>query len=111
MPNISQSLFIKGAALIGCYINSKPFSLLRHDMQINSHWPPEVGTRLAPYAGTDCWSSESDIELFLQLIKTSRLDLQPFISHRVSWQQLPDIYKRVQSGDSSMLGVLIDWNS
>jgi 2-desacetyl-2-hydroxyethyl bacteriochlorophyllide A dehydrogenase len=111
MPNISHTLFLKGASLTGCYINSKPFTLHRRDLTITEHWPPKATEKLVEYQGVDSWSGEADIALIMRLLSSSRMDIRPLITHRFAWQELPALYKRVVSGDSSMLGVVIDWNT
>jgi len=31
------------------------------------------------------------------------------ITHRVSWEELPDIYQRLDQGEREIVGVVVDW--
>lgn len=109
LPNFSHQMFLKGATFIGGYINSKPYALYRSDLQIADSWPPKASERLQPYRNSDSWTSDADIRVIMRLIQQGSLDLQPLITHRFSWRDLPGAYESVWRKDSTMLGGLIDW--
>jgi hypothetical protein len=31
------------------------------------------------------------------------------LTHRIGWQELPDIYRRLDEGDLDIVGVTVDW--
>lgn len=110
MPPIDDPIMQKGASLIGTYVNSKPFKLKRADLLIESGWPPVMSSRLNRYANSDCWTSDEDIQVFLNLIKYGRLDITPLISHEFSYTEIPEAYdKYVWNMDPGLTGGLISW--
>lgn len=110
MPPIDDPIMQKGASLIGTYVNSKPFKLKRADLLIEGGWPPVMGSRLNRYANSDCWTSDEDIQVFLNLIKYGRLDITPLISHEFSYTEIPEAYEKyVWNMDTSLTGGLISW--
>jgi 2-desacetyl-2-hydroxyethyl bacteriochlorophyllide A dehydrogenase len=109
LPDYAHRLMMKGATLIGGYINSKPFALYRSDIEITDQWPPTMRSGLQRYGHSDCWSSDEDIRVILKLLRSGSLDIGPLISHHVDWQQLPDIYQRVWNREPALLGGLICW--
>jgi threonine dehydrogenase-like Zn-dependent dehydrogenase len=40
---------------------------------------------------------------------SGRLDIGPMITHRVSYQDLPEVYRQLDAGMSTIVGVLVDW--
>lgn len=109
-PNITQSLMMKGAVLIGGYVNSKPWALHRTDIAI-SEWPPVVAEGSAPYVNRDVWTTGEDIRAILNLMRYGSLDVRPLISHRFSVEEIPAAYELVWNKDPSLLGGLIDWTA
>lgn len=67
MPPIDDPIMQKGASLIGTYVNSKPYKLRRADLLIEGAWPPVMGKKLNRYVNSDCWTSDEDIQVFLNL--------------------------------------------
>ena len=110
-PNITQGLMMKGAVLIGGYVNSKPFALRRTDLEITDAWPPVVAHGSHRYANRDIWTSDDDIRAILNLIRYGSLDISPLISHRFSVEQIPEAYDMVWQKDPSLLGGIIQWRS
>ena len=92
MPPIDDPIMQKGASLIGTYVNSKPYKLRRADLLIEGAWPPVMGKKLNRYVNSDCWTSDEDIQVFLNLIKYGKLDITPLISHEFSYKQIPEAY-------------------
>lgn len=108
-PDLTEALMMKGATLIGGYINSKPFSLQRRDMLIGRQWPPAVDPEPRRYHNTDFWTSDNDIRAVIELIRLGRLDIDALISHRFTTEQIPDAYRLVWNSDPSLLGGVIRW--
>jgi len=107
--SIMRTLFMKGAQLIGSYVNSKPFSLKRYDLEFPEHWPPKVSKEAARFRSSDIWTSDEDIRCILNLIKYGALDLRPLITHRFSVEQIPEAYQLVWDKDPGLLGGIICW--
>lgn len=109
VPDITTNLFNKGAALIGGYVNSKPFSLKRNDLTIEVEWPPILTGRAERFISSDIWTSDEDIRVYLNLLKYGALDIRPLITHRFTPDQIPEAYDLVWQRDSSLVGGLICW--
>ena len=111
MPPIDDPIMQKGASLIGTYVNSKPYKLRRADLLIEGAWPPVMGQKLNRYVNSDCWTSDEDIQVFLNLIKYGKLDITPLISHEFSYKQIPEAYADYvfPHVNPDMTGGLICW--
>ena len=101
-------LMMRGASLVGGYVNSKPFRLMRTDLEIRQ-WPPSVCDVQQEYQVKSEWSSEEDIRAFLNLLRYHRIDIDHLISHRFSWQNLDEAYQLVKNHDPKLMGGLIEW--
>ena len=55
------------------------------------------------------WDRGRCMRLTVDMLSRGRLAIEPMITHRVTWNQLPDIYQRIDQGDLSILGVVVDW--
>ncbi len=66
-----------------------------------SYGHPSPGTR---------WDRERSKALTLDLLVRSRLNVHPIITHRFDWQELPDVYRRMDASAPEMIGVVIDWS-
>jgi len=104
-----RGLFMKGATLIGSYVNSKPFYLKRRDIVFNEKWPPGLSDRETRFTSSDIWTSDEDIRTVMNLIYYGSLDLRPLITHRFSVEQIPEAYEMVWKKDRSLIGGLICW--
>lgn len=111
LPPIDDPIMQKGASLIGTYVNSKPYKLKRADLQITDTWPPFMEQRLTPYQNSDVWTSDEDIKVFLNLVKHGRLDITPLISHRFTYQEIPEAYDKYvyPKASKEITGGLIAW--
>lgn len=111
MPPIDDPIMQKGASLIGTYVNSKPYKLKRADLLIEGAWPPVMGKKLNRYVNADCWTSDEDIKVFLNMIKYGKLDITPLISHTFKYTEIPEAYANhvFPEVDPSVTGGLIDW--
>jgi 2-desacetyl-2-hydroxyethyl bacteriochlorophyllide A dehydrogenase len=103
-----QKLGMKGATLIGAYVNSKPWSLFRTDVEMPD-WPPSMAPGLKQDFGGEPWSSDADIRAVLQLIRYGQLDLRPLITDRVTPDAAPATYDRVVHQDRQLIGGVIRW--
>lgn len=108
-PQYDRNLMMKGASLIGTYVNSKPFALRRADLTIKGTWPPVMDGQLRRYTGTEVWTSDEDIRVFLNLIRYGAINIRPLISHRFSYEEIPKAYELVWKQDPSLIGGLICW--
>ena len=111
MPPIDDPIMQKGASLIGTYVNSKPYKLRRADLLIQGAWPPVLGEKLTRYCNSDCWTSDEDIQVFLNLIKYGKLDITPLISHEFKYTDIPKAYAENVYPDvnPAMTGGVICW--
>jgi len=107
--DFTNGLMMKGATLIGGYINSKPFALQRSDITIAGKWPPVIADGWRRYVNSDVWTSDEDIRVILNLIRYGSLNLRPLISHRFSFKQISEAYELVLNREPSLLGGVIDW--
>ncbi len=55
------------------------------------------------------WDRDHCMRLTLDMLSRGRLAIEPMITHRVPWHQLPEMYRRLDQGDLSILGVVVDW--
>ncbi len=56
------------------------------------------------------WDRDHCMRLTVDMLSRGQLAIEPMITHRVPWHQLPDIYRRLDQGDLSILGVVVDWS-
>jgi NADPH2:quinone reductase len=103
------NLTMKGATLIGGYVNSKPFSLKRYDLTMKVQWPPILVDEPSRFVSSNAWTSDEDIRVILNLIKYGSLNIKPLISHRFTPAQVPEAYEKVWKKDFDLLGGLICW--
>jgi threonine dehydrogenase-like Zn-dependent dehydrogenase len=45
----------------------------------------------------------------MRMLMDKTLVLSPLVTHRVSWRELGNVYKKVVAGDKSVIGAVIDW--
>ena len=85
--------------------------LRRADLEIAGTWPPVMNTTLHPYRNADVWTSDEDIQVFLNMIKYGKLDITPLISHEFSYTELPEAYAKYvfPEVNPDMTGGLIRW--
>ena len=104
-----HKLMMKGASLIGTYVNSKPFRLKRADLMIDGNWPPVIDKSLKRYVNSDVWTCDEDIRVFLDLVYYKKIDIQPLISHRWNYKDISAAYEKVWQLDPTITGGLISW--
>lgn len=57
----------------------------------------------------DRWDRNSSIALTLDLLARGEIDPTPMITTRCSWREMPEVYPKLDQGDQSIVGVVIDW--
>ena len=55
------------------------------------------------------WDRMNSMKLTTRLIASGSLHVDPMITHEFSWQDLPDVYHRLDQGDTDILGAVIRW--
>lgn len=106
--DIHERLTMKGASLIGAYVNSKPWSVSQTNVEI-IHWPPTLAPGSRPHIGTRPWSSDDDVRVVLNAIKYGTLDLRPLITHRFTPDEISSAYDMVVRQERSLIGGVICW--
>ena len=56
------------------------------------------------------WDRQRSIGLTLELLKSGRLDVSPMITHRIEAASLPEMYRRLDEGEPSVVGVVVQWD-
>ena len=56
------------------------------------------------------WDYDRSVRLTLDLMTEGRINIEPMITHRLGWQELPDAYTRLGKGDGSLIGVVLRWS-
>jgi len=70
----------------------------------NSSHPPE-GVHEMP------WNMKRHTRLFLDLLSSGSLNVEPLVSHRVPYTEGPDAYRMLLEDRSQAMGVVINWDS
>lgn len=55
------------------------------------------------------WDRCTSRQLTLELLASGRIALEPMITDRIDWVELPTIYDRLAEGESSIVGVVAAW--
>lgn len=108
-PKYVEKLMMKGASLIGTYVNSRPFVLRRADLQIQGTWPPVMNTKMRRFASFEGNSCDEDIRVFLNLLYYGYLDISPLITHRFSYTDMTKAYEEVWNKNPNLIGGVISW--
>ena len=56
------------------------------------------------------WDRRRSNALTLELLLKKKLLVSPMITARFDWQELPDVYRRMDEGDKGLVGVVIRWS-
>ena len=65
---------------------------------------------LTSYGYTDDrWDRMTSMRLMLDMLESGDLEVAPMLSHEFDWSEIPDVYRRMDEGDSELLGVVIRW--
>lgn len=55
------------------------------------------------------WSCDRTSALTIDLLARRRLKIAPMLTHRFSWEEIPEVYRRMDAADHSIVGAIIDW--
>ena len=55
------------------------------------------------------WDKKNSTDMTIKLLSERRLQIDSMITHKIKWQEIPDIYHRLDQGDLSIGGVIVDW--
>ena len=55
------------------------------------------------------WDRMNSMKLTARLIANGSLPIDPMITHKFTWQDLPTVYHRLDQGDTDILGAVIRW--
>ena len=83
--------------------------------QFNPVGHPFLGkklTLLTSYGHADDgqrWDRRRSFALTIDRLARQQLRIAPMISHHFDWQQLPEVYDRLDSGEKELVGVVIRW--
>lgn len=62
------------------------------------------------YRPTDLrWDRINSMKLTTRLIANGTLPIDPMITHEFTWRDLPEVYRRLDQGDTDILGAVIHW--
>ena len=62
---------------------------------------PSVGHR---------WSRHRSVGLTVDLLARQQLKIRPMLTHRFSWRDLPEAYRRLDQGERSIAAAIIEWD-
>ncbi len=63
-------------------------------------YPPE-GSR---------WDQRASVGLSVDLLARGRLVVRPMLTHRFAWHELPEVYARLDRGDRTIVGAVLEWS-
>ena len=96
---------------------SSPKEKVVFDFQDNCAWPSYtiIGCHnfshpVFPQADNP-WTMERHVEMFFDLVANGEHDLDRLISHRVDYQNAPEIYGQLIKDRSRYLGIVINWEA
>lgn len=55
------------------------------------------------------WNRMTSMKLTVRLLASGRLPIGPMITHEFRWDELPEVYARLDGGDADILGAVIRW--
>ena len=55
------------------------------------------------------WDRRRSFDFTVGRLARRELCIEPMVTHRFDWQQLPQVYHRLDQGDSQMVGIVIRW--
>ncbi len=55
------------------------------------------------------WNRLNSMKLTARLIANASLHIDPMITHEFNWHELPEVYARLDQGDTDILGAIIRW--
>lgn len=69
-----------------------------------------AGTASEIASPSDPWSAPAMLEVFLDYVRSGRMDPAPLISHEVTPDAIPELYRELRADRGRGLGVLIRWD-
>ena len=57
------------------------------------------------------WDRRRAFGLTMEMMAKGKLNLEPMITHRVPWEELPEIYQRLDQSEREIVGVVVEWQS
>jgi len=57
------------------------------------------------------WTQQANRRLLLEMLAEGRLRVSELLTHRFPASHAPEAYERIKAADTSMLGVLLEWNA
>jgi threonine dehydrogenase-like Zn-dependent dehydrogenase len=55
------------------------------------------------------WTRRKHAMLFFDLVAAGEIDVDKLITHRIPWNQAPDIYRRLLENQVARLGIILEW--
>ena len=55
------------------------------------------------------WSKRRSFGLTIDLMARRRLPIAPMLTHEFAWHELPEVYRRLDEGERSIVGTTIRW--
>ena len=52
----------------------------------------------------------TSMRLMLGMLESGDLEIGPMVTHEFEWTEIPEVYHRLDLGDSELLGVIIRWS-
>ena len=56
------------------------------------------------------WSRRRSLDLTVDLLSRQLLKIRPMLTHRFSWQDLPEAYRRLDAGERNIAAAIIQWD-
>ena len=111
LPVIFEATGARGPLMQAAELVSERGRLVMISQVHGEAMPPVMGKKLNRYVNSDCWISDEDIQVFLNLIKYGKLDITLLISHEFKYTEIPEAYANYvfPNVDPSMTGGLISW--
>jgi L-iditol 2-dehydrogenase len=87
--NFYHHVHRKGLTVIGAHFQARPY------LQSAPGW----------------WTELDDWRVVLNLLAQKRLQIEPLITHRFTWQDAPQAYALLKHWDHNALGIVLDWRA
>ena len=55
------------------------------------------------------WDRKASLALTVDLLAHGELDIGPMVTHEFDWSAIPEVYRRLDQGDSGLLGLVFRW--
>ena len=55
------------------------------------------------------WDRRRSFAFTIDLLANGKLDIAPLVTHHFAWQELPNVYDRLDRGETEIVGAVIDW--